>query len=222
MTWRRSDGVALVVALLVTLMLSVLGAALALVTSSEAVIAENFRSGQEALRAAESAAERALSDLDALISWDPALDGTVRSTFVDGPPSGTRTLPGGSALDLTQVINLANCHKTVSCSAAEMDEVTTDRPWGSNNPRWRLFMYGWLRDVAPGVIESPYYLVVFIGDDPSESDGDPTRDGQAGPGAGIVILRSEAFGPRGVRKTIDLTIARAASGHVRILAWRPF
>ena len=222
-TVSYADGAALIVALLVTLMLSLLGAAFALVTSSEALIAENFRNAQEALQAAESAAERALADLDALPSWSLALDGTVRSPFVDGLPSGTRTLQGGSILDLTQVRNLANCRKTTSCSAAEMDAVTTDRPWGPNNPRWQLFLYGWLRDAArPAAIESPYYIVVLVGDDPSETDNNPSRDGQPpGLGAGVLVLRSEAFGPHGIGKTIDLTISRAASGHVRVVAWRP-
>jgi hypothetical protein len=203
-------------------MLSVLGAAFALVTSSEAVIAGNFRNGQEALHAAEAAAERAIGDFDALASWNLALDGTERSTFVEGLPSGTRTLPGGSILDLMEVKNLANCHKATTCSAAEMDASTIDRPWGPNNPRWQLFLYGWLRDVAgPDAVESPYYLVVLVGDDPSETDNDPSRDGQApGQGAGVVVLRSHAFGPRGVRKTMEVTISRSSSGHVRIITWR--
>jgi hypothetical protein len=223
MNCRRTDGVALVVALLLTLMLSVLGAAFALVTSSEAVIAENFRNGQEALHAAESAAERALGDLDALASWNQALDGTVRSTFVDGSPSGRRTRQGGLVVELTEVINLANCHKTTACSVAEMDAATTDRPWGPNNPRWQLFLYGWLRDVAPAnTLESAYYIVVMVGDDPSETDNDPLADSPPpGPGAGVVVLRAQAFGPRGVRKTIDLTVSRGSSGHVRVVAWRP-
>jgi type IV pilus assembly PilX-like protein len=223
MNYRRAEGVVLVVALLLTLMLSVLGAAFALVMSSEAVIAENFRNGQEALHAAEAATERAIGDLDALASWDPALDGTERSTFVDGLPSGSRTLPGGSVLDLMQVSNLANCHKTTSCTASEMDASTADRPWGPNNPRWQLFLYGWLRDVAgPDLIKSAYYIVVLVGDDPSETDNDPSRDSRSpDPGAGVVVLRSHAFGPRGVRKTIEVTISRSSSGHVRVIAWRP-
>jgi hypothetical protein len=218
------DGTVLVVALLLMLMLSVLGAAFALVTSSEALIAENFRKGQEAVHAAASAAERAIADLDALASWDMALDGTARSTFVDGPPSGTRTLQGGSVVSLTEEINLASCHKTTSCSAAEMDATTTDRPWGPNNPRWQLFLYGWLRDVARSdAIASPCYILVLVGDDPSEADDDPARDGRPSePGAGRIVLRSEAFGPGGVRKTIEVTIARAAAGHARVVAWRPY
>jgi len=205
-------------------MLSVLGAAFALVTSAEGVIAENFRNDQEALHAADAAAELALGDLEALADWNLALNGTARSTFVDGLPSGPRTLQDGSVIDLTTLTSLANCHKTTLCSAAAMDTATADRPWGPNNPRWQLFVYGRLSDVAPGsATDSGYYIIVFVGDDPSETDGDPLRDGSPpGPGAGVVVLRSHAFGPRGTRKTIELTISRASTGHVRVISWRPY
>src|SRR5262245_31031181 len=108
---RRADGTVLVLALFVTLLLSALAAGLTLVTASEAAIAQNFKNGQEALHAADAAAERALGDLDALPNWSPALDGTFRSTFVDGPPTGTRVLVDGTVIDLDQIVNLANCRK---------------------------------------------------------------------------------------------------------------
>jgi hypothetical protein len=214
----------LVLALLVTLLLSVLGAAFGLVTSSEALIAQNFRTAQESLHAAEAAAERALVDLDALPDWSLALNGAVRSTTVDGSPSGTRTLVDGSVLDLTQITNLANCRKTTTCTTAEMDAVTSERPWALNNPRWQMLLYGRLPELAPGSpIDSSYYVVVLVGDDPSETDDDPLRDAPSpNPGAGIIVLRAQAFGPRGFRKTIDVTVSRTAGGHVRVIAWRPY
>jgi PilX N-terminal len=219
---RRADGVVLVVVLLLTLLMSALGAALTLVTSSETKIAANFRSSHEARYAASGAAERAVVDMAASADWSRLLDGTVRSTFIDGLPSGARTLPDGSTLDLGELVNLANCQKTTMCGGAEMDAVTTDRPWGVNNPRWRLFAYGWFRDVLPaGAIDSAYYTVVLVGDDPSETDGDPSRDGvPPSLGAGVVELRSQAFGPRGVRRTINLTVGRTSSGVPRVMSWR--
>ena len=76
---------------------------------------------------------------------------------------------------------------------------------------------------------------MLVGDDPSESDNDPTRDGSDpdNPGSGIIAIRGEAFGPRGAFRAIELTVARPAgagqSGDyndrarqsgVRILSWR--
>src|SRR5438093_11367633 len=59
-------------------------------------------------------------------------------------------------------------------------------------------------------ISSPYYVMLLVGADPSENDDDPTKDGAsaANPGAGVLALRAEAFGPRGAQKAIEATIAR--------------
>jgi hypothetical protein len=213
----------LVVVLLLTLLMSAIGASLALVTSSETAIAANFRNSQEARYAAGAAAEHAVAGLAAIADWNELLDGSVRSALVDGPPSGTRALTDGSTLDLDEVVNMANCQKTTLCSSAEMDTVSAERPWGKNNTRWRLFAYGWLRDVLPmGAIDSEYYTVVLVGDDPSETDNDPSRDGvPPSPGAGVLELRAMAFGPRHVRRTVNLTVGRTGNaGPPQVLSWR--
>jgi hypothetical protein len=59
-------------------------------------------------------------------------------------------------------------------------------------------------------INSSYYVVVMIADDPSENDGNPLQDGasQSNPGAGVIAMRAEAFGPKGAHKIIELTLAR--------------
>jgi hypothetical protein len=133
-------------------------------------------------------------------------------------------MAGGLAVDLSQLVTLANCRKPTACSGAEMDAVTDDRPWGVNNPRWQLYAYGELRTVVPDpTMDSPFYVVVFVGDDPSENDNDPLDDGggENNPGAGVLVLRAQAFGPRSAHKTIELTIARAAAGGpVRMVSWR--
>jgi len=219
---RRDDaGVALIVTLLVLMLMSAFGAALLLMTVTETRIAASFRNTQAALYAADAAAERAIPDLLDVPDWNRLLDGSTHSSFVDGAPRGARILDDGSALDLVQTVNMANCHRVTTCSTADMNAVSDSRPWGPNNPRWMLFAYGRLRDLLPaGAIDSPFYAVVMVGDDPSETDNDPSRDGAAGhPGAGSVAVRTEAFGPGGTHKVIELTVARAA-GAIRALSWR--
>ena len=223
MSDRAQDGIVLVVTLLVMLMMSALGIALVVLTSSDTMIAANFRNSREALHAAEAAAERAMSDLGSVADWNQVLNGSARSAFVDGSSTGTRTLPDGSRLDLSEAVNQANCHKATTCSDAEMDAATADRPWGANNPRWQLYAHGPLTSLLPSAaIDSTYYAVVLVGDDSSENDNDPRNDGAgpANPGSGIVALRAQAFGPRGTHKTVDLTIARATQGGIRVLSWR--
>ncbi len=206
---RSESGIALIISLMAMLFMMALGTTLMLSTTTETRIASNFRNSSAALYAADAGLERSLGDLVTIPDWNSMLGGTATSAFIDGAP-GDRVLADGSTLNLTQVLASANCQKT-SCSTADYVEVTKDRPWGVNNPRWQLFAYGPLDDMMPtSGINSPFYVVVMVGDDPSENDGDPFKDGSVAtnPGSGVMALRAEAFGPRGVHKTVELTIAR--------------
>jgi hypothetical protein len=217
----RPDGAILVAALLILLLLSALGAAVTLITSSEPLVASSFQIHHQARYAAEAAAERAMSDLAAVTDWNLVLNGALQSTFMDGS-SGPRTWPGGAMIDLKQIVNQANCGKRVPCSSAEMDAATAERPWGPNNPRWQVYAAGLLADLLPNAsIDPTYYVVALVGDDASEIDGDPSRDGAPGdPGAGVIALRGEAFGPRRAHKVVELTIGRAGRGGIRVISWR--
>lgn len=220
---RSERGVALILALMGVLLLSALGLGLVLTTSMELLIVGNYRNSEEALYGAEAALERALQDLRIVPDWNTILAGTDRSAFIDGPPDGTRVLPDGSIIDLTKLTNVANCGKTIACSAAELDAVTDERPWGTNNPRWTLYAYSPVRALLPAdTINSPFYVITWVGDDPSENDGDPATDGsvQTNPGTGVIALRSAAFGPGGTHKVIEAAVARSGPGSVRILSWR--
>jgi hypothetical protein len=219
-------GAALIVALMAIALVTAVMSILVLTTTTEQAIATNFQTANEALYAADAGIERAILDLNATPNWTDVLNGTARSGFVDGAPSGSRQLPGGATIDLIQVANLANCEKKTTCSAADMAAVTQQRPWGANNPRWQPYAYGRLSDMlAPGAINSAFYIVVFAGDDPSETDGDPARDAVGtNPGAGILSLRAEAFGPRNAHRMVEATVARigdpALGTGVRLLSWR--
>ena len=77
------------------LLMSALGAALVLLTSSETLIAASYRRGVEALYAADAMAERALHDLEPL-DWGLVVSGAVRSSFGTTTPGTTArvvTLP---------------------------------------------------------------------------------------------------------------------------------
>lgn len=141
---RQSDrGVALVVALMALLLLTAIGAALVLATSTEVLISSSFRGGVQALYAADAAVEWAAADVAAVVpDWPTLLGGSVRSPFVDGAPSGSRLLADGSVVDLSSV--------------------------AAANPAWRLYAYGALRDLLPiSSRPSPFYVVVFVAPDPA-------------------------------------------------------
>jgi hypothetical protein len=212
---RSERGSALVVALLSLLLLTALGLALTLTTMTETVIANNQRLGQEAANAADAAIERAMQDLLTIPDWNLVLAGQEQSSFIDGSPSGTRALPDGTTINLTELVNLARCGHVSACSS---DEIATkslpERPWAKNNPVWQLYAYGPMSDLLPtGTVNSPIYVAVLVGDDPSETDELPLTDGNtaANPGSGVLSLRAEAFGPNGTHRIIEATVARTAS-----------
>jgi hypothetical protein len=225
----RDDGIALIVALLATLVLSALGLSLMVMASTETVIAGNYRDAVEAFHAADAGLERVIAELAMTPDWAAVLGapGGVRSaapsSFSDGTSSAV--LADGRTLDLLKMTNLLNCPhvfppSATPCTAAQMDHAAGERPWGSNNPRWRLYANGRLSVVAAG-IDSPLYVTVWVADDPAETDRDPARDGTeaSNPGAGVLQVRSEAFGSGGARRAVEATLGRAGA-RLRIISWR--
>jgi hypothetical protein len=227
---RTDAGSALVLVVLATGVLVTLGLALALVTTVETEVAANTLDGTQTLALAEAAAERALSDLAALPSWDAALEGRVTSPIFDGD-TGPRAF-GGVQVDLSRETALLLC-EAPTCAGRSLDALTANRPWGRNNPRWRVFASGPGADLVGqdhGV--RPGYAVVWIGDDSAETDADPLRDGgppvagmgtSVNPGQDVVALRVVGWGVQGARRELELTVERAdlqAHTGLRLRTWR--
>jgi hypothetical protein len=216
---RDEQGVALIIALLSMLLLTALGMALSLTTTTERRISSNYRDGVETMYAADAGIERVMQDVLTVPDWNRILDGSVTSSFVDGVP-GTRTLADGSTMNLLEATAMVRCGKT-TCSAADIDSATDERPWAKNNPRWQLYAYGPVTDILPtATVNSNVYIVVWIGDDPSENDDLPLVDGDesgnsgkcgspcVNPGRGVVSMLAHAYGPGGVHRVIEATLAR--------------
>ena len=214
---RDEDGIALIVSLMAMMMLMALGIALVMTTTTETRIAANYAEGTEAIYAADAGVERVMDDLLTVPDWNDILTGARQSAFIDGPPAGTRNLPDGTKLDLDEATNMLNCKKLTACGDADFTALTAERPWGKNNPRWRLYAYGRVDDMLPTEsITSRDYVVVWIADDPSETDENPAKDGDtstdpnfpANPGKGVLSMHAEAYGPFGAKRVIEVTVAR--------------
>jgi hypothetical protein len=213
------QGVALLMALLATTLMAALGSALILNTTADTMIAANFRAAHAARAAADGTLALAVSELSGTGDWNAVLAG-ARSRFVDGPPGGDREQPGVS-LNLSNVVSLANCGRKAACTEAEIDVATAERPWGANNPRWTLYLHTPLRDLSPSFEGPCCYLVALVADDPSETDSNPRMDGSgsSNPGAGILQVRAEAFGPHGAHAVAVATVSRR-SARLRVVSWR--
>jgi len=205
-------GAALLLALILTMFVTAMGLGVITLTDTEMSVTQNFRAGHETLDAADAALERVLVDLSALPSWTTLPGGTALSTFLGS--SLTPTVVSHGLVDLDR---LTRDLQARSAAAAH---------WGANDPVWRLFAHGAASALAPGTIRSSAYLVVWVADDPAESDNDPAVDTN-----GVISLVAEALGPAGTARSIAATIAGPAfvsrtltptvsSLGPRILSWR--
>ena len=204
----REEGSALLVALMASSLLAALGLALASLTVVEATISSNHRAGQQLFYAADAAVEAILADLLTTPNWTDILTGAVSSRLSGHavPPAGPGIAPRALA-QLTADVQ------------AESDAAGV---WGANTPRWRLFSFGWLTELAPIASgNSDEYLTAWVADDVDEADGDPLADTN-----GRLQFIARASSARGMQRRIALTVAQtpeltmAGSPAVRILAWR--
>jgi len=199
---RNEDGIALIIALMAMMLLMALGGAVVMVSRTETMITANYRNSQEALYAADAGVERVFQDLLMIPRWNDILSGAARSSFIDGGEGAPKTLPAGGTVTLC-------CGAGTATGQLQTDSDALGQ-WGANNPQWKLFAWGQLDSLLPGgQIDSPMYLVVWVADDPSETDGNPLVDAN-----GVLTVRAEAFGPSGTRKTIEATIARTPSTEI--------
>lgn len=207
-TFERESGIALIVALMMLSILSALGLGLSLVVSSDPRAAANQREATSSVYIARAGLELAVRELTATSGWDPWLSGAGTSGLVDGPASGTRTVPSGDAIDIGRLTNQLTCGRDTACTDAQADAITRARPWGANNPRWRPFIYGSTAALGLSQISDLHYLIAWIGDDGAETDGDPGRDGSDEAGGGIVRVVVHAFGPFHSRQSVEARISR--------------
>ncbi|MEZ5283345.1 MAG: hypothetical protein R2712_00780 [Vicinamibacterales bacterium] len=167
----NARGMALVAVLLFGAVLSTIALGLSLLVSEEHLVVRSMREGlglQYAARAGLEAAARALDAAD----WDAVLRGDEQAPGVDGAPDGRRMVDGAYAIDLAEETALQNCGRATGCSDAELRAISVERPWGANNPTWRLFYFRPLRELGPYAHAPAAYLLVWAGDDGREVDGD--------------------------------------------------
>jgi Tfp pilus assembly protein PilX len=193
---RSDQGSALIIALVATVLLTSLGLGLVMLSDTETAISNNFRAGNETLYAADAAVERVVQDLLLVPRWNDVLTGVTRSSFVDS--TLTPTTPYGAALNLT----------TLTTELQAQSDATS--PWGANNPQWHLFAYGPLSDMlGQGSIQSHSYIAVWVSDDPSETDSNPSADAN-----GVLTILAQAMGPNGTIRAVEVTIAKTDSTEI--------
>jgi hypothetical protein len=198
----RDNGAALLLALVATALVLALGLGLVTIASIDTAMAGGARADARSLEAADSAAERALQDLEHLDLWTLALSGASRSAFALGPT--VVSVPNRGLVDLAAV-------------TASLQEVSdTFARQGTNNPVWRLFAWGWLGEATGDSADGLPFAAVWVYDDLSEADNDPEADSN-----GRLGVHAIAFGPLGAERAVDLLVAQITDPvGVKVIAWR--
>ena len=216
---RRGDrGAALLAALVVMAIVSAMGLGLVLTTGLEPLAAANYEANRSVRLAAEAGVAVAVHELAGLVDWNLVLAGRVGSAALEGGDIDV-DLPDGSRAGLGELTARATCGRPAACSDSERSAFAAARPWGPNNPQWKVFGHGRLDRLIPqGEGLPPIVVVVWVADDPADADGDPASDSGVGPagewrpGGCVVAVRAEAFGPRFARRALLATVARPGPG----------
>lgn len=219
----KESGVALIMVLLITSLVSTLALGLALIVSTNQLAEGNFADSVAMSYIADAGVELAAHDLAQSADWDLALSGVLTGTLTDGSATGIRNIPAAGSLDLSRETNQINCGNRTACGDAQMDANSRDRPWGVNNARWRLFEYGPVSALDLFARPGPWYLLVWVADDSRETDGNPAGDGTAldRRGRGVLRVRSTVYGARGARRAVEAELARSCYNEGGIDVCRP-
>jgi hypothetical protein len=206
-------GIALVLALLAIAFFSAMAGGLVLSSLVGRSVAANYEEATELANISDSALELAARELASIADWNDVLTGGRTSTLIDGIPCARR-LPDGTNIDLVAMTNERTCGRAGACTDGQRGAYTLDRPWGPNNPRWRLFIHTPSPPLPPSPRPAgPAYVVVWIGDDARETDDDPATDGAGAGQEGRYVVRArvESFGARGGRHALEAELARVCT-----------
>lgn len=205
-------GIALVVVLIALAVFSALGLGLVLTTTAERFAGANYEDRVHAANAADAGLELTMRELAAVGDWDAVLSGKTTSRFITG------TAP----VDLVALTNQRTCGRTDSCTDATRGATTAERPWGANNAAWQIFLRAPVSTLVNlPAVSADMYVVVWIGDDAREADGNPFVDGGGpdGEGRNVVRARAEVFTPRGTGHAVEADLIRQPAG-IRVQSWR--
>lgn len=191
---RGERGVALLIVMMTITLLTALGTALVLATVTETAIAANYRDATATFYAAEGAVEFAMQEIAAAPDWRDVIAASGRSSFVDGPAGGLRTV-GAITLDLTHATG------DVNINAAE-------------SQAWVLYAFGPFQDLVPSSAgRSGVYVAVWVADR-SEEPGDQASAPEA------LSIVGQAYGARGSRRTVEAIVAKEGPSTIRAVSWR--
>ena len=210
--WLTEAGNTLLIVLTLTFLFSALTIGTATVVGVEISVASRYRAGIEALYVAEGGLAVVLAELRTLPDWSPILRGAVRSSAAQGSFPGSASVAGGTVF--------------LCCGGRSLFEQLARESAASPVPAqrtlaWHPYLWSSWNALAGQPGSGRFFLLSLTKDD-EEGDGDEGTDLN-----GVVVVRSEAIRPDGLRRAVEALVAREPGdpAHgippaVRVLRWR--
>lgn len=206
-------GSSLIAVLLLMFLLSAIAIGMAVVVRVEGMVASRFVQATQALFAADAAVQMVIAELRPMLDWSPILAGGMVSPRADAAFAGARLIAGGS---------ITLCCGPSSVSDRLARENGLSGAFARRTLVWRPYLWSPLATLLPASPPGHLYVIVFVQDDEDDGDGDPMTDLN-----GRVVVRGEAVEPDGLRRSVEVLIARergdplrALAPAVRLLRWR--
>ena len=204
--------------LLIVLMLAFLFTALAIGVATavgiETTVASRSRDTLDALYVADAGLALVMAELRPLPDWTPVLQGAVHSAVSSGTFGGSAAAAGGGTVLL--------CCGSGSAAGRLERETTASAVPARRALRWQPFLWSSWDALVAQPVGGQFLLLVFVQDDEQDGDGEGGTDLN-----GVVVVRSEAARPDGLRRVVEGLVARepgdpdtGVAPGVRLLAWR--
>ena len=211
--WVDEAGSALLIVLTLTFLFSALMIGTTTVVGVETTVASRYKDGIEALCIADGGLSVVLAELRGLPDWSAVLGGALVSSASQGTFASSAAVAGGTVF--------------LCCGARSVFERLAHESAASAVPArrtlaWHPYLWSsWNALVGqPGM--GPFFLIALLQDDEEDGDRDDATDLN-----GVVVVRSEAIRPDGLRRSVEALVAREPGdpahgipASVRVLRWR--
>ena len=211
--WFNETGSTLLIVLALTFLFSAIMIGTTTVVTIETTVTSRYKDAIEALYIADAGLAVVLAELRGLPDWTPVLGGGLSSSASQGMFTGSASVAAGTVFLCcgARSVFARLAHESAS-SAVPARRILAWHPylWSS----WNALVG------EPGA--GQFFLIALIQDDEEDGDRDEATDRN-----GVVVVRSEAVRPDGLRRSVEALVAREPGdpGHglpasVRVLRWR--
>jgi hypothetical protein len=211
--WFKEAGSALLIVLTLTFLFSALMIGTSTVVGVEMTVTGRYRDGIEALYIAEGGLAVVLAELRGLPDWSPLLGGALPSSASQGPLPGSASVAGGTVFLCCGGRSVVERLARESASSAVPARRTLT---------WRPYLWSSWNSLVGEPGAGQFFLIALLQDDEEDGDQDEATDLN-----GVVVVRSEAIRPDGLRRAVEALVAREPGdpGHgipasVRVFRWR--